>query len=74
MFYLQQKHHQIYQDLTELITDIDQKIQIVWRKRIKILALGFGEEVKRRIMLGTFVLSAGYHDAYFTKAQKFKNN
>lgn len=31
---------------------------------------GFGEEVKRRIMLGTFVLSAKYHDAYFTKAQK----
>ena len=32
----------------------------------------FGEEVKRRIMLGTFVLSAGYHDAYFTKAQKVR--
>ena len=31
---------------------------------------GFGEEVKRRIMLGTFVLSAGYYDAYYTKAQK----
>ena len=31
---------------------------------------GFGKEVKRRIMLGTFVLSAGYHEAYFTKAQK----
>ncbi|TXE10997.1 Asp-tRNA(Asn)/Glu-tRNA(Gln) amidotransferase subunit GatA [Algoriphagus aquimarinus] len=33
---------------------------------------GFGEEVKRRIMLGTFVLSASYHDAYFTKAQKVR--
>lgn len=33
---------------------------------------GFGEEVKRRIMLGTFVLSAKYHDAYFTKAQKVR--
>jgi aspartyl-tRNA(Asn)/glutamyl-tRNA(Gln) amidotransferase subunit A len=33
---------------------------------------GFGEEVKRRIMLGTFVLSAGYHDAYFIKAQKIR--
>ena len=33
---------------------------------------GFGDEVKRRIMLGTFVLSAGYHDAYFTKAQKIR--
>jgi aspartyl-tRNA(Asn)/glutamyl-tRNA(Gln) amidotransferase subunit A len=30
---------------------------------------GFGTEVKRRIMLGSFVLSAGYYDAYFTKAQ-----
>ena len=33
---------------------------------------GFGEEVKRRIMLGTFVLSSGYQDAYFTKAQKIR--
>lgn len=31
---------------------------------------GFGTEVKRRIMLGTFVLSSGYYDAYYTKAQK----
>lgn len=33
---------------------------------------GFGREVKRRILLGTFVLSAGYHDAYFTKAQQVR--
>jgi aspartyl-tRNA(Asn)/glutamyl-tRNA(Gln) amidotransferase subunit A len=33
---------------------------------------GFGEEVKRRIMLGTFVLSASYYDAYYTKAQKVR--
>jgi aspartyl-tRNA(Asn)/glutamyl-tRNA(Gln) amidotransferase subunit A len=33
---------------------------------------GFGKEVKRRIMLGTFVLSAGYYDAYFSKAQKVR--
>lgn len=32
----------------------------------------FGEEVKRRIMLGTFVLSASYYDAYYTKAQKVR--
>ncbi len=31
---------------------------------------GFGEEVKRRIILGTFVLSSGYYDAYYAKAQK----
>jgi len=33
---------------------------------------GFGIEVKRRIMLGTFVLSAGYYDAYFTRAQRVR--
>lgn len=33
---------------------------------------GFGEEVKRRIMLGTFVLSAGYYDAYYAKGQKVR--
>lgn len=33
---------------------------------------GFGEEVKRRIMLGTFVLSSGYYDAYYTKAMKVR--
>ncbi len=34
--------------------------------------LGFGEEVKRRVLLGTFVLSAGYYDAYYAKAQKIR--
>lgn len=33
---------------------------------------GFGDEVKRRIMLGTFVLSAGYYDAYYSRAQKVR--
>jgi aspartyl-tRNA(Asn)/glutamyl-tRNA(Gln) amidotransferase subunit A len=33
---------------------------------------GFGPEVKRRILLGTYVLSAGYYDAYYTKAQKVR--
>lgn len=33
---------------------------------------GFGKEVKKRIMLGTFVLSAGFYDAYYTKAQKIR--
>lgn len=33
---------------------------------------GFGKEVKRRIMLGTFVLSAGYYDAYYAKGQKVR--
>jgi len=34
---------------------------------------GFGPEVKRRILLGTFVLSAGYYDSYYAKAQKVRN-
>jgi len=33
---------------------------------------GFGMEVKRRIMLGTYVLSSGYYDAYYLKAQKVR--
>jgi aspartyl-tRNA(Asn)/glutamyl-tRNA(Gln) amidotransferase subunit A len=35
-------------------------------------AAGFGEEVRRRIMIGTYVLSAGYYDAYYLKAQKIR--
>jgi aspartyl-tRNA(Asn)/glutamyl-tRNA(Gln) amidotransferase subunit A len=35
-------------------------------------AVGFGAEVKRRIMLGTYALSAGYHDAYYGQAQKVR--
>ncbi len=35
-------------------------------------AAGFGDEVKRRIMIGTYVLSAGFYDAYFTQAQKVR--
>ena len=38
----------------------------------KTRAAGFGDEVKRRIMIGTYVLSAGYYDAYYLKAQKVR--
>ena len=36
-------------------------------------AAGFGAEVRRRVMIGTYVLSAGYYEAYFTKAQKVRS-
>ena len=39
-----------------------------WRTRDE----GFGAEVKRRIMLGTFALSSGYYDAYYEKAQRVR--
>ncbi|MEM6780785.1 MAG: Asp-tRNA(Asn)/Glu-tRNA(Gln) amidotransferase subunit GatA [Pseudomonadota bacterium] len=38
----------------------------------KTRAAGFGEEVRRRVMIGTYVLSAGYYDAYYIKAQKVR--
>ena len=40
---------------------------------LKTKSEGFGEEVKRRILLGTFVLSSGYYDAYYIKAQKARH-
>src|SRR5207253_431713 len=38
----------------------------------KTRAAGFGDEVKRRIMLGTYALRSGYYDAYYLKAQKVR--
>ncbi len=45
------------------------KLQEIYLKQ---RGLGFGQEVKRRIILGTFVLSSGYYDAYYEKAQKVR--
>ena len=42
----------------------------MWEAMEKTKQFGFGAEVKRRIMLGTYALSAGYYDAYYLKAQK----
>jgi len=44
----------------------------VWEGYQKTRQYGFGAEVKRRIMLGTYALSAGYYDAYYLKAQKVR--
>lgn len=44
----------------------------MWEVMEKTRQFGFGPEVKRRIMLGTYALSAGYYDAYYLKAQKVR--
>lgn len=44
----------------------------IWEQMEKTKGRGFGPEVKRRIMLGTYSLSAGYYDAYYLKAQKVR--
>jgi aspartyl-tRNA(Asn)/glutamyl-tRNA(Gln) amidotransferase subunit A len=44
----------------------------MWEAMEKTKQYGFGAEVKRRIMLGTYALSAGYYDAYYLKAQKVR--
>ena len=46
--------------------------QSMWEAMEKTRGLGFGPEVKRRIMLGTYALSAGYYDAWYVKAQKVR--
>lgn len=48
--------------------DYDSLEELVEKSRSE----GFGKEVKRRIMLGTYALSSGYYDAYYNKAQKFR--
>ncbi len=44
----------------------------IWEAMEKTREFGFGAEVKRRIMLGTYALSAGYYDAYYIRAQKLR--
>jgi len=44
----------------------------MWENMEKTRGFGFGSEVKRRIMIGTYALSAGYYDAYYLKAQKVR--
>ncbi len=49
-----------------------QDTENVWEAMERTRQFGFGAEVKRRIMLGTYALSAGYYDAYYLKAQKVR--
>ena len=49
-----------------------QNTEIMWEAMDKTRQHGFGPEVKRRIMLGTYALSAGYYDAYYLKAQQVR--
>jgi len=49
-----------------------QETDNMWKAMEKTKQFGFGAEVKRRIMLGTYALSAGYYDAYYLKAQKVR--
>lgn len=51
---------------TKDFKDVDELIE-------KSRSEAFGDEVKRRIMIGTYALSSGYYDAYYNKAQKFRN-
>src|SRR3954447_10094826 len=46
--------------------------ETMWDGYYKTRGRGFGDEVKRRIMLGTYALSSGYYDAYYVKAQKIR--
>lgn len=50
----------------------DRSAGTLWENIEQTRARGFGDEVKRRIMLGTYALSAGYYDAYYLKAQKVR--
>lgn len=55
--------------LNSKLSDVDSSLIRLYKKS---RTEGFGQEVKRRIMLGTYVLSAGYYDAYYAKAQKVR--
>lgn len=54
---------------TERLMKLDSPLARLYKKS---RTEGFGKEVKRRILLGTYVLSAGYYDAYYAKAQKVR--
>lgn len=59
-------------ELAALTLELDKQDSALTRLYKKSRTEGFGIEVKRRIMLGTYVLSAGYYDAYYGKAQRVR--
>lgn len=59
----------VKQELNKELKDMDSSLDRLYKRS---RTEGFGPEVKRRIMLGTYVLSAGYYDAYYAKAQKVR--
>lgn len=64
---------QIQQDL--MVLDMDTEVKIHKTQTnfyTNTRTEGFGDEVKRRIIIGTYVLSSGFYDAYFKKAQKVR--
>ena len=53
-----------------LSMDLDLKVKILIDMYEKTRSEGFGSEVQRRIMIGTYVLSSGYYDAYYLESSK----
>ena len=53
-------------------SDLSAEAASLWERFKQSRGTGFGPEVKRRIMLGTYALSAGYYDAYYGQAQKVR--
>jgi aspartyl-tRNA(Asn)/glutamyl-tRNA(Gln) amidotransferase subunit A len=59
--------------VSSLRRQVEGQDSILQRLYVQSRTDGFGEEVKRRIMLGTYVLSSGYYDAYYGKAQRVRS-
>ena len=59
--------------VADLREQLDAQDAVLNRLYIQTRTEGFGDEVKRRIMLGTYVLSSGYYDAYYGKAQRVRS-
>lgn len=54
------------------IPEVEERVESLRDLYFKTRGIGFGPEPRRRILLGTYVLSAGYYDAYYAKAQKVR--